>query len=776
MASAKSTRSRAAHTGASVKGNVKDGVVKFEENLKVFRSDNFDADGFVQSRCHSLSEKEIRQLCSNLVDLKRASAEEMRRSVFANYTAFIRTSKEISDLEGELSSMRNLLSTQATLIHNLAEGVHIESSSDNVPEGSVSTGLSNDEVGEPSELEKWSTEFPDFLDVLLAERRIDEALVSLDEGERIVAEAKEKKTLSPFMLLSLQTSITERRQRLADQLAEAACQPSTRGSELRASISALKKLGDGPRAHSLLLNAHYQRYQYNMQSLRPSNTSYGGAYTAALSQLVFSAISQAASDSKAIFGKETAYTSELVMWATKQTEAYALLVKRHALASSAAAGGLRSAAECVQIALGHCSLLEARGLALCPVLIKLFRHSVEQALDANLKRIEESTAALAAADDWELTYPPGAVRLSGRTTIAVSGSALAHQHKLSSSAHRFNTMVQDFFEDVGPLLSMQLGTRTLDGLFQVFNSYVSMLIKALPASMDEEADFEGSGNKIVRMAETEVQQIALLANASLLAEELLPRAAMKLAPLSQANYKDDARRRPMDRQNRNPEQREWRRRLVSSVDRLKDSFCRQHALDLIFTEEGDSYLTAETYISMSGNADEIEWFPTPVFQDLYAKLNRMASIAADMFVGRERFATLLLMRLTETVILWLSEDQTFWDDIEEGSRPLGDLGLQQFYLDMKFVMCFASQGRYLSRNLHRVVNDIINKAIAAFSSTGMDPYSVLPEDDWFNEVCQDAIEKLSGQPKNTNVERDLNSPTASVSAQSISSMRSHGSS
>lgn len=34
--------------------------------------------------------QEIRQLCSYLVDLKRASAEEMRRSVYANYTAFIR--------------------------------------------------------------------------------------------------------------------------------------------------------------------------------------------------------------------------------------------------------------------------------------------------------------------------------------------------------------------------------------------------------------------------------------------------------------------------------------------------------------------------------------------------------------------------------------------------------------------------------------------------------------------------------------------------------------
>lgn len=353
------------------------------------------------------------------------------------------TSKEISDLEGELSTIRNLLSTQATLIHGLADGVQIDSISVKVAEGSDSKdGFSNFENREPSELEKWALEFPDGLDVLLAERRVDEALEALDEGERIASDAKQNQTLDSDVLMLLQNAITERRQKLADQLSEAACQPSTRGNELRAAISALKKLGDGPRAHSLLMNAHYQRYQYNMQSLRPSSTSYGGAYTAALAQLIFSAIAQAASDSLSIFGKEPSYTSELVMWATKQTEAFALLVKRHALASSAAAGGLRAAAECVQIALGHCSLLEARGLSLCPVLLKLFRPSVEQALDANLRRIEESTAALAAADDWVLTYPAAGSRQTGRTSTTSLGSSTALQHKLTSSAHRFNFMVQ----------------------------------------------------------------------------------------------------------------------------------------------------------------------------------------------------------------------------------------------------------------------------------------------------------------------------------------------
>jgi hypothetical protein len=68
----------------------------------------------------------------------------------------------------------------------------------------------------------------------------------------------------------------------------------------------------------------------------------------------------------------------------------------------------------------------------------------------------------------------------------------------------------------------------------------------------------------------------------------------------------------------------------------------------------------------------------------------MAGIAAEMFVGRERFATLLMMRLTETVILWLSEDQAFWEEIEQGPKPLGPLRLQQvssFPLSLHSFIC-----------------------------------------------------------------------------------------
>lgn len=119
---------------------------------------------------------------------------------------------------------------------------------------------------------------------------------------------------------------------------------------------------------------------------------------------------------------------------------------------------------------------------------------------------------------------------------------------------------------------------------------------------------------------------------------------------------------------------------------------------------------------------------------------------------------------------------------------------------MEFVILFASQGRYLSRNLHQVMKNVIGRAIEAVQANNIDPYryfeallnfyqihftctlkflrifrSVLPEDEWFADVAQIAIKMLTGQASFENTERDNNSPTASVSARSVSSVHSHGS-
>jgi hypothetical protein len=55
----------------------------------------------------------------------------------------------------------------------------------------------------------------------------------------------------------------------------------------------------------------------------------------------------------------------------------------------------------------------------------------------------------------------------------------------------------------------------------------------------------------------------------------------------------------------------------------------------------------------------------------------MQQTAMKVLIGRDRVAHLLLMRLAETFVIWLSNDQEFWDTIEQGPRSLGAIGLQQ---------------------------------------------------------------------------------------------------
>lgn len=162
-------------------------------------------------------------------------------------------------------------------------------------------------------------------------------------------------------------------------------------------------------------------------------------------------------------------------------------------------------------------------------------------------------------------------------------------------------------EDIGSLENLQLDDMALEGALNSFQSYIDLLINALPGSTESEE----TNHRIVSVAMTETQQLALLANASLLTDELLPRAALKLLPTNRVETNSGS---ASERQQLLPELKEWKRKLQRSVDRLRDSFCRQSALDLIFTEEGDIRLNAQIYTVMDDSTEEPEWFPSPIFQ------------------------------------------------------------------------------------------------------------------------------------------------------------------
>ena len=66
-------------------------------------------------------------------------------------------------------------------------------------------------------------------------------------------------------------------------------------------------------------------------------------------------------------------------------------------------------------------------------------------------------------------------------------------------------------------------------------------------------------------------------------------------------------------------------------------------------------------------------------QALFSKLQQLATVAGDVLLGKEKIQKILLARLTETVVMWLSDEQEFWGVLEDDSAPLQPLGLQQVF-------------------------------------------------------------------------------------------------
>lgn len=189
--------------------------------------------------------------------------------------------------------MNELLQAQAALVRTLAE------SGASIPLSSSGETLARDYYKddiEPTDMLKQIDHLPETLDVLLAERKVDDALSLLAEGENLVARFRKDNAriegLSENSIQEFEKKLAERKVSLAAYLAEAVQQPTVRGPELRSAISALDRLGDGARAHSLLLRSHEERLKHSMDSMRLSGTSYGTTYTTAISQVVFSGIAQ----------------------------------------------------------------------------------------------------------------------------------------------------------------------------------------------------------------------------------------------------------------------------------------------------------------------------------------------------------------------------------------------------------------------------------------------------------------------------------------------------
>ncbi|KAK1279183.1 hypothetical protein QJS04_geneDACA017537 [Acorus gramineus] len=696
----------------------------------------------INSIYQSNTEKGIRRLCCELLDLKDA-VENLCGNMHTKYLAFLRISEEVIEMEQELIELQKHISSQGILVQDLMSGVCRELEvwslqNDKAPEAEHEIQDSDMKDLLPPDMEDPKVAFFETIDVLLAEHKVEEALSALHTEEKNspeLAQLNESGDISANEDSSYQNMFLKRKVMLVSQLVEISKQPYVSTTELKKALSGLLTLGEGLSAHQLLLNAYGFRLRKKIEDFLPSCSVYVETYPATLSQLVFTTISLTKKESDIIFGDTPVYINRFIHWAECEIEAFIRLVKENSpLTESVSA--LRSVSICLQASLGHCAALETQGLKFSKFLMVHLHPHFEEVLDMNFRRARRKVLDLSRTDDPMLLSPEYESELSG----AASSNIM-----FTNTGKKFMYIVKEILEQLTPMAILYFGGTVLNKLSQLFDKYVDSLIKALPGPSEDDTSTENKVAIYFR-AETDAQQLAVMGAAFTVADELLPMAVSAIfSPQSDRKEPGNGLTEVIA-----PdaiitiEFRDWKRHLQKSLDKLRDHFCRYYILNFVYSREGKARLDARMYLN--GKAEDLFWDPDPLpslpFQALFARLQQLASVAGDVLLGKEKIQKILLSRLTETVVMWLSDEQEFWDVFEDDSVHLQPFGLQQLILDMHFVVEIAVCGGYSSRNVHQNVSAVIARAIRTFSSKGVDPQSALPEDEWFVDTAKAAINKL----------------------------------
>ncbi|MBA0839582.1 hypothetical protein Goarm_005291 [Gossypium armourianum] len=686
----------------------------------------------IDSVHQSHTEKGIRKLCCELLDLKDA-VENLCGNRRTKYLAFLskfdcngncRMSEEVVEMEHELVELRKHISSQGIIVQDLMTGVCRELEESNQENADTNDTLLDPKVDDvQEEMDDPKKKFLEKIDVLLAEHKVEEALEALE------AEEKNFSGDSSTESSSYKSSFLERKAMLEDQLTEIAELPAVSANELKKALSGLIKLGKGPSAQLLLLKSRGSRLQKNIDVFLPSCSVCPKTFPAALSRLVFSMISLTTRESGLIFGDNPVYTNRVVQWAEWEIEFFVRLVKENAPPSETISA-LRAASICVQDSLNYCLLLESQGLKLSKLLLVLLRPYLEEVLELNFRR-----ARKAVFDSMEVDEN---LPLSTHFVSAVSAFATSSNSLLVDSGMKFLYIISDILEQLTPLVVSHFGGNVLPRILQLFDKYMDALIRALPGPSDDDSLTELK-ETIPFRAETDSEQLAILGIAFTIMDELLPSMVVKIWSPKNENQ-EPGNENIVPNASTTTELKDWRRQLQYSFDKLRDHFCRQYVLSFIYSIEGKTRLNAQIYLGGDGEDSQWDTLPSLPFQALFAKLQQLATVAGDVLLGKEKLQKILLARLTETVLMWLSNEQDFWGVFEDKSTPLQPLGLQQLILDMHFTVEIARFAGYPSRHVHQIASAITARAIRTF--TARDVESALPVDEWFVETAKSAINKL----------------------------------
>ncbi|XP_042407567.1 exocyst complex component EXO84A-like [Zingiber officinale] len=696
-------------------------------NAEILTDDSFDSSSSDGDREHwsevqPMTQKGIRRLCSELLEIKKVSEEDFSKNAYSCYSAFVRILDEVSQVNYDLEELKEHVSNQRNLVQNLFKCLYLDKLSDNT----IETNKQDEDLDLYS-----STKFDfqvydtlDAMDIFLSEQKVNDALILLEKTTKTLHYMKMEEHIFPSMT-SYFNAISDWRTRLAKQFIALAKHPRVTHTELQKALSGLLRLGEGYQANILLLKFYHLRLEHRLQELFSQKESLGHFYPYEVAKAVFLIIFQAAKSSIFLNGETYPCSLELLDWARTELEEFSHIVYAYFISKSEIIVKFHQAVEVVHYAISLCSLLSSQRLFLVHDLMNYLRRCMEDLLDKHLDHYRDISRILVENETWVLKKFLLSELIEETPSTAENG-AEEEYCLLTCSGRKFVPLIQDIVNDFSSMVTFEMGCSIAQGLAGLINEYIISLEQAIQSKETSLGIFYQG---IMETSKLE-QQLLLLVNTATIVK-LLPIITSGIFGITKPphSHSDQVNRSSQELYN-----------LVLSVeessDRLQSTFCQQFVnASVPILESNATY----AYQSTAGSKQEI-MFPSFIFQELFYWLRKLENISRSIFEGKHGIVKLLI-KLMEALPTCLSSNQSLWKITEDSSKIRMYNFLEQVHMDIYFLLEIAKNGGYLSDNLLATTMKTLKEIDVTYTSF-WDLDGVLPDDSWVQEIASLAIEKL----------------------------------
>jgi len=305
---------------------------------------------------------------------------------------------------------------------------------------------------------KQLNEASDELDVFIAQRQFDEAILLVEQANKLLVQLPPQS--NEYHVFNKR--IESQAMKLAENIGQDLKNPLSTKFQVKEHIQRMMKLGLTEQAREIFLSTRTVVIKSKIRKLKFEGEIY--TYIRKLSHVVFTLLKNTCIWYKSFF-EEPGLSSGFVRWICHEISDYCATFRRHVFQNQ----NFQITIDCLRVSAESCSILRQVGFDFLFLIEEYFHKDVVETIQGYQSRTESLIAKYVTLDQWgKLVQLPA---VFGETSKDVEG------RQVTESAFHFHQTVMSFLEDMESFFSMELYEAIIGAHSSFFEKYVRLLFE-----------------------------------------------------------------------------------------------------------------------------------------------------------------------------------------------------------------------------------------------------------------------------------------------------------